>query len=77
VEDNVQYYEVMYGEAESQVDYFYTQTMNEANFDPNAPGVEIQQSDLAHVNGNNICFTVKAYNDVSESDPSQAVCAAV
>jgi len=77
VEDNVQYYEVMYGEAENQVDYFYTQTMNEANFDLNTPGVVLQQSDLAHVNNSNVCFAVKAYNYVSESDPSQAVCAAI
>ncbi|MEA3277022.1 MAG: hypothetical protein U9Q81_17395, partial [Pseudomonadota bacterium] len=76
IEENIQYYEVMYGSEENQVDFFYTQTMNEASFDPDAPAVEIEMSDLAHANDGLVCFAVKAYNDFSESEPSDAVCAA-
>ncbi|MEA3412667.1 MAG: hypothetical protein U9R74_14165 [Pseudomonadota bacterium] len=76
VEENIQYYEVMYGSEENQVDFFYTQTMNEASFNPDAPAVEIEMSDLAHANSATVCFAVKAYNDFSESQPSDAVCTA-
>jgi hypothetical protein len=51
--------------------------MNEAVFDLNAPEVDIDMSDLVGINGNDVCFTVKAFNDSSESDPSDAACAAV
>ncbi|MCG6870298.1 MAG: hypothetical protein LJE91_16665 [Gammaproteobacteria bacterium] len=76
-EENIQYYEVMYGSEENQVDYFYIQTMNERSFNPNTPAVEIETSDLAHANEGYVCFAVKSYNDFSESEPSEAVCTGV
>jgi len=76
-EENIQYYEVMYGSEENQVDYFYTQTMNEQSFNPDTPAVEIETSDLAHANDGYVCFAIKAYNDFSESEPSEAACTGV